>query len=106
MTRHQQRVIDRIKSLCHSEFFTCHKDAEFKKFEVNEYDTFVSVYAIVGGKNDEGTMASVLCRERIHLFVGKRGGITYPVYVMKKHKSVTRQFKNLYSVYYEQEYNV
>lgn len=106
MTNRQESAVERIKKLCVKELFRLHKEAEFKKFEVSEYDSFVSVYAIVGGKGDEGTIAEALGRERVHLFVGKRGGITYPVYVMKKHKSVTRQLGSFFSVYYEQQYNV
>lgn len=52
---------------------------EIKQYEVKEYDCFVSVALEVGMKDDKGTWASIFCRDRVHLFIGKRGGISYPV---------------------------
>ena len=84
MTKAQENAIARIKrmaeqTLCYSE------DYEFKEWEVKENEYFVSVLLETGLKNDEGTWASIIARDRAHLFVGKRGGITYPVSKNGKH---------------------
>lgn len=36
----------------------------------------ISIVVESGMKEDEGTMAAILCRDRIHVFMGKRGGLT------------------------------
>lgn len=46
---------------------------ELKAFRVSNEGTFASVSIVVGLKSDEGTMASILCRDRGHFFV-RRGG--------------------------------
>lgn len=109
MTKRQEWAIERIrreaeKHLFHGKDKTAY---EFKEFEARDYDSFVSLSFVVGMKGDEGTMAAVLCRDRCHFFIGKRGGITYPVSVKKgdRYKSVTRQFKSVYLTAYEQKYN-
>lgn len=75
---------------------------EIKQYEVEDCGFFLSVYAVVGMKGDEGTMA-IICRDRVHLFVGKRGGITYPV-SGRGGKHVTRNLshKTMLSVAIEQ----
>lgn len=92
MTKSQEKAIERIRKLVESELYDWR---EIKKWEVEEREYFVSVYVEYGCKDDEGTMAELLCRNDAHLFVGKRGGITYPVY--KDGKQVRRQFKG-YSI--------
>lgn len=50
-------------------------------YEIKEWDAkllgygIVSVVVEVGMKNDAGTMASILCRDRFHVFIGKNGGM-------------------------------
>lgn len=48
---------------------------EVKRLSVTNLGRVVSVVVVVGMKNDEGTMAAVLCRKRGHFFIGRRGGI-------------------------------
>ena len=48
---------------------------EYKRFEVVEENGYVFVVSEVGLKNDEGTYACILCRERRHIAIGKRGGM-------------------------------
>lgn len=51
---------------------------EIKRYEVDELECgLVSVVLEVGMIKDEGTYAAILCRDYVHLFVGKRGGISY-----------------------------
>ena len=104
MTRQQAWAITKIKDMIKAEFFPCHREAEIKMFDVNENEYFVSVVFEVGGKNDEGTLAEIFCREHGQVFVGPRGGMTYPVFSKKFRKNTERQVKSLYSVYYDQNH--
>ena len=78
MTKKQKMVIERIKSEIPRFDFYNSDDYEIKTFEVEENEYFVSVYFVTGRKNDEGTMASILCRKYRHAFIGKNGGIRTP----------------------------
>jgi hypothetical protein len=49
---------------------------EIKKAETTDCDFFVSFVIEVGMPDDEGTLASALCRDYRHFFIGKRGGVT------------------------------
>jgi hypothetical protein len=53
---------------------------EFKEVRIHElaYGS-ISVVLEVGSRTDEGTMASVLCRSRVHAFIGRKGGFRAPV---------------------------
>ena len=64
-------------------------DYEIKRYEVKDYKYFISVSLEVGLVGDEGTMASIFCRDRVHLFVGTRGGIKYS-YRGRNGKQVTK----------------
>lgn len=48
---------------------------EFKQTEVNEYEPFVSLVVEYGMKNDEGTMASLVARDRWHIAITPKGGV-------------------------------
>lgn len=78
MTRKQKTIIEMLKREAKRQlFYGGEEDYEFKQFEIKDYDSFVSVSIETGRKNDEGTLAAVLCRDHLHLFIGKRGAITY-----------------------------
>lgn len=89
MTNKQERVIKALKKQMADDFFYGH-DYEFKRVEVTESKfgtvTLVLETGLIG---DENTLASVYARNRIQVFIGKRGGITYPVtYTQKNGKFV------------------
>ena len=76
MTKAQQRKVDLIRRQAEKEFsFT-----ELKRFEVTENEYFVAVFAQIGLPNDEGTYASIFARDSVHVFIGKRGGMKYPMH--------------------------
>lgn len=80
ITKQQAKAIESIKKVAETMHGEKHADKyEIKKFEIDECEYFVSLTVEVGLKGDEGTMAEILCRDYAHLFIGKRGGITYPV---------------------------
>jgi hypothetical protein len=50
---------------------------ELKELKVEDMGNGrISIVVESGMKDDEGTMAAVLCRDRLHVFMGKRGGLT------------------------------
>lgn len=76
---------------------------EIKQYDVKEFPTFLSVVIEVGMTGDEGTLASVICRDRAHVFVGKRGGITYyPTTSKSKDMKARRMKGSLMSVVIDQ----
>ena len=104
MTQAQERKVEMIKKEIEREFFPMHRDPEVKKFDVEELDCgLVSLIAEVGGVDDEGTYAAIMCRERIHVFISKNGAITYyPFSIKSGAKSRRLGRRSLYHVYYEQ----
>ena len=108
MTEKQARALCRI--LKEAEVFDMSRGAgkyEIKEYTVEEMENFLSVVLEVGMIEDEGTLAQVFGRDRVHLFIGKRGGITYYVWT-KSGKMVKRQLSNttLYGAMYDQKYSV
>lgn len=77
MTKTQEKMVTKIKNMMEQEFFYDKEKYEVKQFKVEETKYYVSVVGEVGLKGDEGTLAQVFGRERFHLFIGERGGITY-----------------------------
>lgn len=83
MTPSQKKAVERIRKMAERDlFFGGPEKYEFKKWEVEEFPTFVSLVLETGIKEDEGTMA-VLVRDRAHLFIHRRGGVTYPVHTRR-----------------------
>ena len=77
MTKAQERMIEKIRR---DALAWAGEGGEIKRFDVEEIsDKTVSVWAIVGRKNDEGTMAAVLCRDSVLVFIGPRGAARCPV---------------------------
>ena len=100
MTKSQERALNKIKRLAEKWASEGFEDGELKEWNVEENEYFVSVIVEIGGKNDEGTQAEVFARDRAQLFIGKCGGVTYPVYKRLKHgtyKHYTKTFKG-YSI--------
>ena len=98
MTKAQEKALNKIRKLVEDGFYS--DEYEIKKWEVEENEFFVSLYVVYGMKNDEGTLGEVFARDHAHLFVGKKGGITYPVHKLLKNgkfKCYTKRFKG-YSI--------
>lgn len=93
MTKKQMWAIENLKrEVEHS--VTYGDRYEFKEFTVTENEYFVNVVMEIGRKNDEGTMAEIFCRDRAQFFIGKRGGVRYPV-AKKNGNVVERPFKSV-----------
>ena len=88
MTKSQERAIENIKRLVEKELG---ERREIKEWDVDDGEYFVSLYIVYGVKDDEGTMAAYF-RNTAHLFIGKRGAVTYPVWSKTKKTSITRKF--------------
>lgn len=69
---------------------------EIKKFEATNHGSFVSLSIILGYKDDEVKPLLKFARDHAQLFIGKRGGITYPVWLTKV-KMVCRPYQG-YSI--------
>ena len=78
MTKQQERRIAQIENYMLS--LHCRRngenDYEIKYRQADQLtENIVSLVVEVGMKNDEGTYAALLCRDRIHVFIGKKGGV-------------------------------
>ncbi|WP_313528783.1 hypothetical protein [Anaerotignum sp.] len=89
MTKTQATAIQKIKKYIEQNDMHNNSDYEFKEFNVKEtnYGTVI-VYSVTGLKNDEGTMAAVLCRNTRHIFIGRRGGLRSSKWDTIKKKTV------------------
>lgn len=105
MTKRQEQAVAKIRALVEKDMLI-DDNHEIKKFDLKELEYFVSVIVETGMKNDEGTLASILCRDRAHMFVWKGGRVTYPVSKTLKNgkfKCYDKPFKaNLWSVVCDQ----
>lgn len=104
MNKAQERTVERIRREVFETFDLSKGEGkyEMKEFRVSENEYFVSVCAEVGMVGDEGTLAAVLCRYNVQIFVGKRGGMRYPI-TKKNGKYGERQFDGYWSVYLAQK---
>ena len=91
MTKAQQNKINMIRNLAENLHGEYSKNYEIKQWEVEEYETFLSLVVEVGMIGDENTYASIYCRDRLHVFIGKKGGVTIPIY--KSNKTIYKPFK-------------
>ena len=98
MTKQQELKLKRIKETVILEWVK-DQDSEIKQFKVEETPHFVSLVIEVGLKGDEGTLAAVFGRYRAHLFIGRKGGLTY---VDKKGKIRKLKYINLWEVHIAQ----
>lgn len=107
MTKSQAKAVEMIrKEAERTLFFGSDKSIyEFKEWTVEEGEYFVNVVLEVGRKGDEGTMAAIVCRDRAQFFIGKRGGITYPMSKTcknGKHKWWTKPYTSVLSAVIDQ----
>lgn len=94
MTKSQEKAIAKIRSLVERELYS--DQYEIKRFDITDNKYFISLYVQYGLIGDEGTLAEALGRDSAHLFIGKRGGITYPM-SKKNGKFYTKKFEG-YSI--------
>ena len=104
MTDGQAKALCRVLKMAETFDFSHGKgEYEIKEYEVKDCEYFLSVVIETGMVGDEGTMASILCRNRVHLFIGKRGGITYPCYKNGKHMTKQLSKTTIFGVYMDQK---
>lgn len=106
MTTSQERKVDYLRREAEKMASEYHNNGEIKKFEVVDHGSFVSVYIEVGDTKDEGTLAAFICREKAHIFIGKRGAMEFPVWDAKRCDQRYKKFRSLWCAYYDQENNV
>ncbi len=81
---------------------------EYKRFDVKESPETGQVFLLteVGLKNDEGTMASILCRSSRHIAIGKKGGLTLLNARKTRGKKLdTKYVRGRRAVWYQTAYN-
>lgn len=100
MTKQQEQKVNKIKQAAILEWAR-NKDYEIKTWKVEDCEFSVSVVVEVGLKGDEGTLAAILGRNRAHIFVGPKGGLSYPT---KKGKKKALRFINLWEVHCAQNH--
>lgn len=89
MTKAQENAINQIKKLVAKQ---CGEQYEIKTWEVEDCGNFVSLFVKYGMIGDEGTAAEIFARDAAHLFIGKRGGIRFPVWNQKTKTQTCRTF--------------
>jgi len=90
MTKAQENTIEKLRKEAEHCFFFDPEKYEFKRFEISENEYFVNLYFETGLIGDEGTMAALICRDRVQLFIGKRGGVRYPLHNKKTGKCFSK----------------
>lgn len=89
MTKSQEKTIERIRRRIPNDLFFG-DDYEVKQFRIEDCEYFINLVIETGMIGDEGTLA-VLTRDNVQMFIGKHGGVTYPVN-KKDGTMITRQF--------------
>ena len=78
MNKAQERALNRIERDVKSTYGMINN--EIKEWKVTENEYFACLVAEMGHVGDEGTLGEVFGRDRVQLFIGKRGGIKYPIF--------------------------
>lgn len=78
MTKEQERTIERIRRYMLERYGKREDNLryEIKEEHIEELEgtNLVSYWVQNGMVNDEGTYASIICRDTVHVFIGKKGG--------------------------------
>lgn len=90
MTSSQQRAIERLKKQA-EDYAGSHM--EIKDINITDEGFFVSMFISFAWKNEDTDPFLMLYRDYAHFFIGKRGGITYPICI--KGKQVCRRYKGM-----------
>lgn len=106
MTRSQEIKLNMIRRDAEIMASEHHKNGEVKQFDVKNFESFISVYVVIGAKDDEGTLASVFCREKVTLFIGKRGKVTFPVWDEKNKEQRYKNYRSMFCACYDYDNNV
>jgi hypothetical protein len=78
MTKSQENKLNWVKSEAERLAKELHRNGEIKQFTVEDCKYFLSVIVEVGDVGDEDNFIQrLVCRERAHLFIYKKGGIKY-----------------------------
>ena len=98
MTKAQEKAVENFRLVVQR-----HNIAqEIKMFEVIDGDDYVTVNAISGLKGDEGRPLLEMIRDRVMIYIGKRGGITYPV--IKDGRLYKKRYECFYKLIGDQLY--
>ena len=99
MTARQAKAIEQIKNRIVATKSHGHpEENEFKTFnvEVLTPNRLVSLVTEYGNKNDAGTYASLMCRDRRHFMIRARGGIELVTFDANLQSSYPKGVKGLF----------
>lgn len=78
VTKDQERVLTNLyNNVVRQQHGSTSDSYELKKFDIDKSEYTTSVIIEIGLKNDEGTMASVIARDKAIIFIGKKGGMKH-----------------------------
>ena len=98
MTKTQEKAVIKISALL-TKWVNRLQENEVKVFEINTNENGnIVMYAVIGYKDEEENGTEFL-RDYIRVFIGRHGGITYPVekngkYYVKKFNSIRETIGN------------
>ena len=99
MTKAQERTIEAIKNrVAEFDFYGRPEQYEIKRWEVTEEHGIVCLVFETGMKNDEGTMASILCRKKRQVFISPKGSITVYMWNQKLHRLITHKYVSVFAL--------
>ena len=98
MTKAQEMALEKFKTVVQRHNVM----QEIKNFEVSDCGDYISVTAITGMEGDEGEYFLEMLRDKVMVFIGKRGAITYPV--IKDGKQYKRKYDSYYKLIGDQLY--
>lgn len=105
MTKRQEAVLKAIEQQIERFDFYGHPEAyEVKEWKVTENCDRVELVFETGRKNDEGTMAAILCRKRRQAFISPRGSITVIMWNAKLRRVIQHKYVSVFDLmnkYYE-----
>ncbi len=94
-TSHQETVLKHLKRFFNRYHSPREEEYEIKRWELSQFTDSSSIFlnVSIGLKKDEGTLASILGRDKWHLWIGARGAIR--VCEEKKGKTIWRPARKL-----------
>lgn len=93
MTKAQQNKIDMIRKQAENLHGDFSKNYEIKEWNIEDFDTFISLIVEVGMIGDENTYACIYGRDRLHVFIEKNGRVIIPIY--NTNKTIYKPFKHM-----------
>lgn len=97
MTKRQEVTIKAIERRVEEfDFYGHPENYEIKEWKVTEECGIVSLVLETGMKNDEGTLACLLCRKRRHALISPKGSITIYTWNAKLQRVIRHKYVSVF----------